>query len=103
MKRLTMLVSSIVFSMFFSAITILAADNFTMPFVKYGSQQSSHIKNQCLLFAKNCVTESSSVQQRVIDLRMEIAKGLAAYTPNELKTLKEQLKWIESDSSNEII
>jgi len=41
--------------------------------------------------------------QRVNDLRKEIAKGLAVYTPDELRTLKEQLKWIVSDSRNDVM
>jgi hypothetical protein len=100
MKRIVMLISVMAVSMSFSAITILAADNSPMSFEKYVSLLSSHVKNECLLVAKNCATKSSTVQERVNDLRNEIAKGFKAYTPTELNILKEQLKWIESDNND---
>ena len=100
MKRIITVSSVIVASMLFSAITILAADNSPTAFESYGDQQSYLKKNECLLVAKNCATESSTVRQRVIDLKKEIAKGNIVYTPTELNILKEQLKWIEFDSNN---
>jgi len=100
MKRIITVISAVASSMLFSAIAILAADNSPMSYGKYESQQSSHSKNECLLVAKNCATESSTVQQRVNELRNEIAKGYRVYTPTELNMLKEQLKWITSDSRN---
>ena len=103
MKRIAMIISVMAASMLFSAITILAADKYPGTFGKYEGLQSYYMKNQCLLVAKNCVTDTSTVLQRVNDLRKEIAKGLAVYTPNELKILKEQLKWIVSDSSSEVM
>jgi len=103
MKRTVALISVMAASMLFSATTILAADNYPLPFGKYESRQSYYMKNQCLLVAKNCATDTSTVMQRVNDLRKEIAKGLAVYTPDELRTLKEQLKWIVSDSRNDVM
>jgi len=103
MERIAMLISVMAVSVLLSAITILAADNSQETFGKYGSLLSSHEKNQCLLVAKNCATDTSTVMQRVYDLRTEIAKGLAVYTPDELKALKEQLKWIVSDSRNDVM
>jgi hypothetical protein len=102
MKRIITLISVTVTSVLFSVMTIIAADNSSPSFGKYESLLSSHTKNECLLVAKNCATDTSNVQQRVNDLRNEIAKGLKVYTPTELNILKEQLKWIES-SSNEFI
>lgn len=100
MERIITVSSVIVASMLFSAITILAADNSSTAFGTSGEQQSYLKKNECLLVAKNCATESSTVRQRVIDLKREIAKGNIVYTQRELNMLKEQLKWIEFDSSN---
>ena len=103
MKRIITVISAMAASMLFSAITILAADNSPLSFGSYGSLQSSHSKNECLLVAKNCATESSSVQQRLNELRKEIDKGYKVYTPTELNMLKEQLKWITSESKNTTI
>src|SRR6266571_3611246 len=103
MKRIITLISVTVTSVLFSVMTIIAADKSSPSFEKYESLLSSHTKNECLLVAKNCATDTSSVQQRVIDLRKEIAKGIGVYAPDELKALQEQLKWIESDSRNEFI
>ena len=53
MKRLITVISAMAVSMLFSATAIFAADNSPMSFGKYGSQQSSRSKNECLLVAKN--------------------------------------------------
>jgi hypothetical protein len=103
MKRIITVISVMAASMLFSAIATLGAENDPKPFRAYGNLLSSHIKNECLLVAKNCATKSSTVQQRVDDLRNEIAKGYKIYTPTELNILKEQLKWIVSDSKNTVI
>jgi hypothetical protein len=100
MKRIAAVISAMAAAMLFSAITILGAENYPVPFESYGKGVQSSHKNECLLVAKNCATESSTVRQRVIDLRKEIAKGYKAYTPTELNILKEQLKWIEFASDN---
>jgi hypothetical protein len=102
MKRIATVISVVTASTLFSARATLEPENYPVPFGTYGNLLSSHIKNECLLVAKNCATESSAVQQRVDDLRNEISKGHKVYTPTELNILKEQLKWIESDN-NEFI
>jgi hypothetical protein len=48
--------------------------------------------------AKNCIGGNETVLKRVDRLNREIEKGLAAYTPEELKSLQDQLKWISSES-----
>jgi len=58
-------------------------------------------KDQCLLVAMNCPNDRmDTVQQRVDRLNREISKGSAVYSDEELKELKEQLKWINEDSDN---
>jgi hypothetical protein len=99
MKRLVTIISVVTASMLFSAMAILA-DEYSGSIGSYGEGVQSNQKNECLLVAKNCATDSSTVQQRAMDLRKEIAKGLDVYTPAELKKLKEQLNWIEFDSGN---
>lgn len=104
MKRVATVFFVMAASLLLSATAILGAENNPPTFGEYwGGMQSSHVKNECLLVAKNCVSDSSTVQQRVHDLRREIAKGQFVYTPNELDILKEQLKWLESESGNEVI
>ena len=102
MKRTITIISVMAVSMSFSAVAIFGAENYSGPF-GYGKGMQSNHKNECLLVAKNCATESSTVLQRVNDLRNEIAKGYKVYTPTELNMLKEQLKWIKFDSMDAII
>jgi len=86
----------------FSAITIFAAENYSAPFGAPEKGVQSNQKNECLLVAKNCATESSTVRQRIIDLRREISKGLRVYTEKELHMLREQQRWLEYEG-HEII
>lgn len=97
MKEITGVIYVLAVSLLFSAVVIFLSENYSGALRK--DVQSYH-KNECLLVAKNCATESGTVQQRLIDLGNEISKGLKVYTPNELNILKEQYKWIESDSKN---
>jgi len=103
MKSHTTVISVVMVFMLFSAITILAADNSPMSFGSFGKDMQFNHKNECLLVAKNCTTDADTVQQRLNDLRNEIAKGYRVYTPAELNRLKEQLKWIVSESENTAI
>ena len=100
MKRIATVFSVVMASMLFSAIAISGEEYNPVPFGPYGKGMQSNHKNQCLLVAKNCATKSDTVLQRLNDLRNEIAKGYRVYTPTELNMLKEQLKWIVSDSKN---
>jgi hypothetical protein len=103
MKRMATLISVVTVSMVSSALAISAAEQYPVSFEEYGKLLQSNIKDQCLVVAKNCAAETDTVQQRVNDLRREIAKGLYVYTPDELRTLKDQLRWIESESGNQFI
>ena len=100
MKKIATVISVVTASMLFLAIAISGAQNYPVPFGSFGKGMQSNQKNECLLVAKNCATESDTVLQRLNDLRNEIAKGYRVYTPTELNRLKEQLKWIVSESRN---
>jgi hypothetical protein len=103
MKRLIILISVVVVSTLFSAIGILAEDSSpTKNDEDLGTLLVPQTKNECLLLAKNCTTDYSNVKDRINALVGEIAKGLNVYTPSELNNLKEQLRWIENDSGNDI-
>lgn len=86
-----------------SALPVLAAEVCPVSFGEYDKLVQSDFKNQCLIVARNCTVGTDSVQQRVNDLRVEIAKGRYVYSSGEIGILKEQLKWIEADSANRII
>ena len=103
MKRIATVISVVMASMLFSAIAILGEVYYPVPFGSYGKIMQSNHKNQCLLIAKNCASKSDTVLQRLNDLRNEIAKGYRVYTPTELNRLKEQLKFIVTESDNTTI
>lgn len=103
MKKTITVIISMAVILLLSAITLLGAEQCPVTFGEYDKLVQSNIKNQCLIVAKNCTQESESVQQRVNRLRVEIAKGLDVYSPNELRSLKDQLNWIDSNSGNQFI
>ena len=86
---------------YLSAVTFITPDNAPAPYgAEYGGQLTPQIRNECLLVAKNCATSDSTALQRAHDLRQEIKKGLDVYTSEELKTMQEQLRWIETESGS---
>jgi hypothetical protein len=103
MKRITTLILTVAVSTLFLAVSIMAEDKSPTKFNEdLGTLLVPSVKNECLLVAKNCEQKSSSVQERVNDLKREIDKGLDVYTPEELKAMEEQLRWIDNDSANKI-
>ena len=52
-------------------------------------------KNECLLVAKNCV--SDTIQERIDRITNEIKRGTDVYTPDELKRLEMQLNGYEKE------
>jgi hypothetical protein len=101
MKRIAAVLSIMAVSTLFSAMSVIAADETPNKFgEEFGSVLSPPVKNECLLVARNCAAEPNTVQDRVNDLRREIGRGLDVYTPEELRIMEEQLKWIETDSNN---
>jgi len=103
MKLLVKRIQLLAVAMLLSAIPVLAAGTCPVSFGEYDKLIQSDMKNQCLIVARNCSGETDNVQQRVNDLRVEIAKGTYVYTGAELRALREQLQWIETDSDNRII
>lgn len=103
MKRRITVITTIAASLLLSALTILAAENCPIPSGEFDKLVQSNFKNQCLIVAKNCSSETATVQQRLDELRVEIAKGRTVYNADELRMMREQLGWIERDSGNQII
>jgi len=103
MKKFAATTSILTLATLLSALPILAAASCPVSFGEYDKLIQSNMKDQCLIVAKNCATETDTVQQRVNALRIEIAKGNYVYSNDELKALREQLRWIQADSGNQII
>lgn len=55
------------------------------------AQASVELKNDCLLYGKNCPATTDSLPERISRLEKEIAKGERVYTPEELKKLDRRL------------
>lgn len=102
MKRIVTVLSVVAASMLFSAASLLGAEQYSAPYGSSGKEMRTDQKNECLLVAKNCASDTSTVRQRIIELRREIAKGLRVYTEKELHMLREQQRWLESEG-HEII
>ena len=54
-----------------------------------GKDMGVGAKDECLLVAKNCVTDN--IQERIDRITNEIKRGTDVYTPAELKNLERQL------------
>jgi len=103
MKKLGSVIFFSVVTFLFSAYPIIADSNCPVSSSEFDKLIQSNMKDQCLVVAKNCASEASSVQQRVNDLRREIAKGRYVYSADELRALENQLNWIVTESGNQII
>lgn len=55
------------------------------------AQTNVELKNDCLLYGKNCPATADSLPERISRLEKEIAKGERVYTPDELKKLNLKL------------
>ncbi|GFE61697.1 hypothetical protein [Geobacter sp. AOG2] len=100
MTRTSGVISVLAAALLFSAVPV-RADEYTGTSMGQDmkSVQEGH-KDQCLIVAMNCPNDRvDTVRQRVDRLNREIAKGSEIYSNEELKALKEQLKWINEDST----
>lgn len=102
MIRTDGVVSVLAAVMFLSAAPVLADEYGGTPMgQETQTMQQQGQKDQCLLVAMNCPSgRADTVQQRVDRLKREIAKGSEVYSAQELKTLNEQLKWIQEDGDS---
>ena len=100
MKHL-LLVAAIVASSAYYSTAVLSEEKTTgLPndYRQFKSYEFKGQKDECLIVAKNCIGGNETVLKRVDRLNREIEKGTAVYTPEELKSLQDQLKWINSES-----
>jgi TolA-binding protein len=99
MTRISGMISVLAVAMFFTAAPA-RGDDYTGTDTDQQSQTMQQgQKDECLLVAMNCPDSyrADTVDQRIDRLQKEIAKGTDVYTAQELKTLHEQLKWINEE------
>jgi hypothetical protein len=102
MRRILTLFSAMAVSTLFSVAGTFADDNSpNQEGTDLGSMLAPPV-NECLLVAKNCVTGYSKTMERVNDLKQNISKGLNAYSPSELKAMKDELKWLEAGLAEDL-
>ena len=101
MTRTRGMFSLLAAALLISAVPVRADEYTGTPMGQDVKTMQESQKDQCLLVAMNCPDNRiDTVRQRVDRLRREIAKGAAVYSPQELKALNEQLKWIQEDGDN---
>lgn len=100
MKRVIFAVAILLASASFSttALSEETTPGLSNDFGQYKEYDSKAFKDECLIVAKNCIPGEETAVQRVDRLQREIDKGAAVYTPEELRSLRDQLNWIYSES-----
>ncbi len=85
-----------------AALMIAAVPVFAVEGV-IGQAQPQVRKNECLLVAQNC--PSDTIQVRIQRIKGEIAKGTSVYTKDELQRLNRELesaqKFLDYEMTNE--
>jgi hypothetical protein len=89
MKRIAGIIPLLAAALMISALPALS-DSGSMSGTQQQSVQSGQ-KDECLLVARNCETNFDTIHQRIDRLNVEIGKGQAVYTPEELGKLNDQL------------
>jgi hypothetical protein len=102
MKHLLVVLAIVAVSVSYSSAGLSEEKTMGLP-NGYGQLKSFELKSQkdeCLIVAKNCIGGNEAVLKRVERLNREIDKGASVYTPEELKSLQDQLNWIYSESGD---
>ena len=87
MKRTSMLLMVIVFSLLSIIMPVYADEAATDELTEQQTQQ----KNECILLAISCGNSIISIQDKIQLLKEEIAKGRKVYSPEELDKLRKKL------------
>ena len=100
MKQLLLLLAIVASSILYSTAVLSVEKTAGLPndYSQFKTYELKGQKDECLIVAKNCIGGNETVMKRVDRLNREIEKGSAVYTPEELKSLQDQLKWINSES-----
>lgn len=86
MRKLVILLATLLISMATSGAPLLAADN------TLAERVFSEKKDVCLLFAVNCNDNAYQVRKRIRHLQEEIMRGYAVYNDEELRILTNRLE-----------
>jgi len=84
MRKLTVIIAALILSLL-AFVPALSAERTLMQELLLPK------KDMCLLLAKNCLDNSSAIQQRIERLQEEINKGNLVYTEDELNILRKRL------------
>ena len=84
MKVISRTLIAVAATLMIAAVPVLAQEGVM------GQQEQSVNKNECLLVAKNCPTDS--IQERIQRIQGEISKGSDVYTRDELRQLRNDLE-----------
>ena len=87
MKRTSMLLMAIVFSLLSIIVPVYADEAAT----DEPTEQQTQQKNECILLAISCGNSIISIQDKIQLLNEEIAKGRKVYSPEELDKLRKKL------------
>jgi len=87
MKRTSMLLMAIVFSLLSIIMPVYADEAAT----DEPTEQQTQQKNECILLAISCGNSIISIQDKIQLLKEEIAKGRKVYSPEELDKLRKKL------------
>jgi hypothetical protein len=87
MKAIARTVTVVAAALMIAAVPVLAEDTIM------GQQEMQDQKNECLLVAQNCPTDS--IQERIQRIQGEIGKGTDVYSADELRRLNRQLEEAE--------
>jgi len=87
MKRTSMLLMAIVFSLLSIIMPVYADEAAT----DEPTEQQTQQKNECILLAISCGNSIISIQDKIQLLNEEIAKGRKVYSPEELDKLRKKL------------
>lgn len=93
MKRIALLIPTLAAAMMINALPSFSDEGYSTGWGSTvgGQEEKAGQKDECLLVAKNCPDRVDSIQERINKLQMEINKGAAVYTPEELNILNKKL------------
>lgn len=86
MKRMIKLAQLLSAALLIAAVPALADEG------NMQEQRQGMEKNECLLVAMNCGSQVDTIQQRIVRIQNEMARGSAVYSQDELRRLNDQLR-----------
>ena len=76
-----------------ATVMLFAALTFTTPVVANAAAgQPQEGKDRCLLYSENCLEQGDTINERIVRLQNEIAKGAKVYASEEISSLRNKLE-----------